>query len=266
LGTKSWHFRYTWLGRQKRMSLGMYPEIGLREARTRRDAARALVAKDINPQRQRSKDRSLAAQAEGNTFKAVYEQWLKFREQGRLKQGHQTTLSLIPRIFGNDVLPSLGKKSIHVITRRDLSEIVGRIEKRGAPSVAEKVRTWLNQLFRYALVIVPGLERNPASDLDVVAMPQPPVRHNPFLRMPELPEFLQLLRRCRTTLRRRRPGPAEVAPDTARARSRTRKTMRTGMPERTRIGAERARWSTGASGTRAVDRSAAIDSADERAG
>jgi len=46
--------------------------------------------------------------------------------------------------------------------------------------VAEKVRTWLNQLFRYALVIVNGLERNPASDLDVVAMPQPPVRHNPF--------------------------------------------------------------------------------------
>ena len=46
--------------------------------------------------------------------------------------------------------------------------------------MAEKVRTWLNQLFRYALVIVNGLERNPASDLDVVAMPQPPVRHNPF--------------------------------------------------------------------------------------
>lgn len=43
-GTKSWHLRYTWLGRQKRMSLGMYPEISLREARARRDEARALVA------------------------------------------------------------------------------------------------------------------------------------------------------------------------------------------------------------------------------
>jgi len=63
-GTKSWHFRYTWLGRQKRMSLGTYPEITLREARTRRDDARALVAKDINPQRQRTKARNLATQAE----------------------------------------------------------------------------------------------------------------------------------------------------------------------------------------------------------
>ena len=194
-GTKTWHFRYTWLGQQKRMSFGMYPEISLREARTRRDEARALVAKDINPQRQRTRDRQLATQAEQNTFQAVYEKWLKFREQGRLKKGRQTTLSLIPRIFGKDILPSLGRRSIHVITRADLLEIVGRIEKRGAPSVAEKVRTWLNQLFRYALVVVPGLERNPASDLDVVAMPQPSVRHNPFLRMPELPEFLQLLRK-----------------------------------------------------------------------
>lgn len=194
-GTKSWHFRYTWLGRQKRMSLGTYPEISLREARERRDAARALVAKNINPQRQREKDRRVATQAEQNTFEAVFEKWLTFRTQGRLKPGRQTTLSMIPRVFGKDILPSLRKRSIYDVTRADLLEIVGRIEKRGAPSVAEKVRTWFNQLFRYALVIVPGLEQNPASDLDVVAMPQPPVRHNPFLRMPELPEFLQLLRK-----------------------------------------------------------------------
>jgi hypothetical protein len=52
-------------------------------------------------------------------------------------------------------------------------EVIAKIEKRRALSVAEKVRTWFNQLFRYALVIVPGLEQNPASDLDVVALPLP---------------------------------------------------------------------------------------------
>lgn len=193
--TKSWHLRYTWLGRQKRMSLGMYPEISLREARALRDEARALVAKGINPQRQREKDRQLAIQSGRNSFAAVYEKWLAFRQQSRLKVGRQTTLAMIPRIFDKDILPVLRQRSIHEVTRTDLLEVVGRIEKRGAPSVAGKVRTWLNQLFRCALVIVPDLERNPASDLDVVAMPQPPVRHNPFLRLPELPEFLQLLRK-----------------------------------------------------------------------
>jgi integrase len=195
-GGKSWHFRYTWLGRQKRMSLGTYPEISLREARERRDNARALVAKEVNPQRKREKDRHLATQAEENTFEAVYEKWFAFRAQSRLKKnGRNTTKEILPRIFKNDILPSLRQRSIYDITRADLLEIVGRIEKRGAPSVAEKVRTWFNQLFRYALVVVPGLESNPASDLDVVAMQAPPVRHNPFLRMPELPEFLQLLRK-----------------------------------------------------------------------
>jgi len=49
-------------------------------------------------------------------------------------------------------------------------------------------------MFRYALVKVPGLEQSPAADLDVVAAPKPPVTHNPFLRMGELPEMLQKLR------------------------------------------------------------------------
>ncbi|MNM87316.1 putative prophage CPS-53 integrase [compost metagenome] len=59
----------------------------------------------------------------------------------------------------------------------------------------------MNQLFRYALVIVPGLEQNPASDLDVVAVPLPPVNHNPFLRMEDLPKLLQRLRKYRGRLR-----------------------------------------------------------------
>ncbi len=89
------------------------------------------------------------------------------------------------------MLPTLGKRSIYEIKRPDLLDVIAKIEKRRALSVAEKVRTWFNQLFRYALVIVPGLEQNPASDLDVVALPLPPVNHNLFLRMAELPKLLQ---------------------------------------------------------------------------
>lgn len=43
-GGKIWFFRYYWSGKQKRMSLGSYPQISLKEARARRDEARALVA------------------------------------------------------------------------------------------------------------------------------------------------------------------------------------------------------------------------------
>ncbi|UQS91917.1 integrase arm-type DNA-binding domain-containing protein [Pseudomonas chlororaphis subsp. piscium] len=199
-GSKSWHFRYQWLGIQKRMSLGTYPELSLREARNLREEARALLAKDINPHRDRKQKRAAVRLTGENTFKAVFLKWLEHRGL-TYEEGRQTSQSMIPRIFDNDVLPKLAHWSIYDIKRTDLLEVVAKIEGRGALSVAEKVRTWFKQLFRYALVVVPGLEQNPASDLDVVAVPLPPVSNNPFLRMEELPKFLQRLRRYRGRLR-----------------------------------------------------------------
>ena len=91
----------------------------------------------------------------------------------------------------------MGKTPIYDITRPQLLELLSRIEQRKAFTTAEKVRGWFRQLFRYALVVVEGLETNPASDLDVVAVPKPPVTHNPFLHLDELPAMLQKLRAYR---------------------------------------------------------------------
>lgn len=193
IGGKSWHLRYYWLGKQKRISLGNYPEVGLREARTLRDEARALLARGINPHTDRKQKRHAVKLASDHTFKAVFDAWVEHRAK-ELKEGRNSTLSQIKRIFKNDVLASLGKMSIYDIRRPQLLGVLARIEKRKAFTTAEKVRTWLGQLFRYALVIVEGMEANPATDLDVVAEPKPPVTHNPYLHLPELPDFLQKLR------------------------------------------------------------------------
>lgn len=149
------------------MSLGNYPEVSLREARALRDEARALVAKDINPRIHRKQKRAAVKLAGENTFDAIYEKWLAHRELG-LKKGRQTTLSILPRVFAKDVLPFLGKRSIYEIKRPDLLEVIARIERRQALSVAEKVRAWFNQMFGYALVVVPGLEQNHASHLEAL--------------------------------------------------------------------------------------------------
>ena len=57
-GTKSWHFRFSWRGKQSRISLGTYPEIGLRDARVLRDVARAQVARGIDPRVHRQLERN----------------------------------------------------------------------------------------------------------------------------------------------------------------------------------------------------------------
>ncbi|MGB5957806.1 tyrosine-type recombinase/integrase [Pseudomonas sp.] len=195
-GSKIWHFRYYWEGRQKRMSFGSYPQVGLRDARERRDEARALIAQGYNPCEQRKQQRVAVRLANDQTFDAVFEQWIAFRRLS-LKEGRQSTLSQILRIFAKDIQPYIGEQSIHEINRHVLMDLLSRIECRKAFTTAEKCRTWLNQLFRYALVRIAGLEHNPAADLDVVAVPKPPVEHNPFLRMEELPQFLGKLRAFR---------------------------------------------------------------------
>lgn len=192
-GGKIWRFRYYWAGVQKRMSLGSYPQISLKDARVRRDEARALVAQGINPYEYRKQQRRAVRFAAEHTFEAVFNQWVEFRRLS-LKEGRQSTLSQILRIFNKDVLPTLGGRSIYDINRHDLLDLLSRIEQRKALTTAEKCRTWFNQLFRYALVKIEGLEHNPASDLDVVALPKPPVTHNPFLRMDELPALMAALR------------------------------------------------------------------------
>jgi hypothetical protein len=71
-GGRTWHFRYYWSNKQKRMSLGTYPEVALREARGLRDEARALLAKGVNPRAHRKQKRATVRLADENTFEAVY--------------------------------------------------------------------------------------------------------------------------------------------------------------------------------------------------
>jgi hypothetical protein len=66
-GTKSWHFRFSWAGKQPRISLGTYPEIRLRDARALRDIARAQVAKGIDPRDQRRLERNAKLLARWST-------------------------------------------------------------------------------------------------------------------------------------------------------------------------------------------------------
>ena len=191
-GTKRWHFRFSWAGKQPRISLGTYPEINLQDARRRRDEARALIAKGVDPRAHRREASRAAATAAENTFEVVFRRWREFKALS-LKSGRQSTLDQIDRIFARDILPRIGQRSVFEVQRADLLEVLRRIERRNASTTAEKSRTWFNQFFRWAMVEV-DLETNPAADLDIVAAPRQRVRHNPFLRMEELPAFLAKLR------------------------------------------------------------------------
>ena len=201
-GTKHWLFRFYWNGVQKRISFGIYPAVDLRTVRSLRQQAHDLLVQGIDPRSCRPGDLSrhdgiqVPEKVTGTLFSVYAERWMafKFRRLGKgLPNSRQSTRSQIERYMHMDMLPVLGKLFMEEITRADLLKVQRKIETRQAYSIAEKVRSWLNELFRYAMA--EGLiESNPASDMDVVAHPKNPTLHHPFLRMDELPAFLVTLR------------------------------------------------------------------------
>jgi integrase len=196
-GAKTWVFRYYWQGKQEKLTFGKYPDLSLKNARQLRDEARKTVTLRIDPRQKRQ----MEAQTKSVAFREFVQTWLTFKlrklnaniSKEKKNGGRQGTAIQIERYLRLDMLPLLGNKAITDITRADLLEVQRRIEARGALSIAEKIRSWLNEIFRHA--IAEGLvDSNPAAEMDVVALPYRRTRHNPFLTMAELPELLTKLR------------------------------------------------------------------------
>jgi len=189
-GAKHWHFRFSWKGKQSHISFGSYPQISLRQARSLRDEARVQLAQGIDPRAGRN------ARGRGSnhdrTCAALAERWFAFKSP-RLSAAPKGTAWKLRQYLDKDILPRLGHLPLAEIRRPDVLAVQRQIEARGALNIAKKVRGWLNEMFRFA-VAEGEIEFNPAADLNVVAEPEPPVQHHPFLRRDELPEFLRILR------------------------------------------------------------------------
>jgi integrase len=194
-GSKLWRFKYRLAGKEKLYAIGTYPEVSLSKARIERDAARALVAADVDPVHDRKdRERQNATNAE-NTFEALANEWLAYNAPRWAK----TTAYKASLYLKNELIPGLGKRPIAKITRPELVELLRGIEKRETFDVAKKCRQWLNQIFRFGLA--KGLlDINPATDLDVVAAAAPRVQHHPFVPIAELPALLKALSEVRANV------------------------------------------------------------------
>lgn len=190
-GVKSWHFRFTWLGKQVRISFGTYPETGLKEARARRDEAREDVANGVDPRHSRREKKAEMIEAGGRTFRRVYDEWLAFRK-GSISPG---TYRVISNAMELDVLPAFGDRQIDTLKRADVIGLIRRVEKRGSVATAVKVRQRMSQVFSYA--IATGLiEANPTAEMHAVTEKMGQHKPHPFLPFDEMPTTMAAIRDC----------------------------------------------------------------------
>lgn len=159
-GGKWWRLKYRFGGKEKRVSLGVYPDVGLKEARERRDAARKLLAEGVDPGEQRKEQKIAKAERASNSFEAVAREWFgKFSPNWAKSHGDK-----IIRRFEKDVFPWIGSRPIAEINAPELLRAMKRIEERGVLETAHRALQNCSQVFRYA--VAHGLaERDPSGDL-----------------------------------------------------------------------------------------------------
>ena len=159
-GSKYWRFKYRFAGKEKLLSIGVYPDVTLAGARDKRDEARKLLASDVDPgvAKQVSK-RATKASAE-NSFEAIAREWF-IKHSVKWVESHRDD---IIRRLERDIFPWMGKTSISKITPLELLSILHRVESRGAIETAHRLQQTCGQVFRYA-IITGRAERDPTSDL-----------------------------------------------------------------------------------------------------
>jgi integrase len=159
-GGKWWRFRYRFDGKEKLLSLGTYPDISLKDARERREAARKLIAQGIDPGAERKAEKAAVAALAGNCFESICREWLEQRKSTVDPAQHVKTLARMQ----NDVFPWLGAKPITEISAPDVLSVLRRIDERGARYTAHRTRSEVSQAFRYAIA-TGRAERDPCPDL-----------------------------------------------------------------------------------------------------
>lgn len=162
-GSKYWIFNYTrpYIAKRNDLSLGTYPEVALEEARTVRDDYKKLIKQGIDPATVRLETKNQKQKEAEHTFRVVSAEWLKKREL----EGKQDEETL--RRLNHDAYPYIGDMSFPQITVEVLeAKVFQRIINREALSVAKRLKSDLNQIFKSARK-KKLIQYNPIEDIEL---------------------------------------------------------------------------------------------------
>ncbi|GHU29393.1 integrase [Betaproteobacteria bacterium] len=159
-GGKWWRFSYRYGGKQKTLSMGVYPDIGLKDARERREAAKKLLAQGIDPGEQRKTAKAASQERAANNFRALGREWFDVWSNG-------ISPGTAARAWANlerNVFPLLGDTPVADIAAKTILPVLRQMEARGVSNTVEKASTYISRIMRYA-VQKGYAERDPVPDL-----------------------------------------------------------------------------------------------------
>ena len=188
-GSKYWQLQYWFEGKQKIISLGIWPEVSLRQAREKRYEAKKKLKEDKNTAWKdlQSFEEAGTHQEKVNftTFQNVFQEWFS-RQSKNWTERHSRGVESNLKMY---VLPDLGEIPIADISRQDVIAVLRKIEAKGKYETCYRIRQKLEAIFSFA-EIEGHCSTNPAKGLQqILTKPQPKFQNS--IPISELPEFLQ---------------------------------------------------------------------------
>lgn len=188
-GKKYWRLKYSHLGKEKTLAIGVYPLVTLLEARAARDAAKKLLMQGIDPTNAKKQEKRLAVRNSQNTFKATALEWYDTKKP----EWSETHAKNVLHRLETDIFPLLGNVPLKSIVAPDLLDVLRKIEKRGAWDLAIRTRQICGQVFRYG-VQLSRCDHNPAEALRG-ALKTKKTEHYAAITPDELPELVSAVHR-----------------------------------------------------------------------
>lgn len=159
-GAKYWRLKYRFAGKENRLSMGVFPAVGLKAARELSDNARKLIGSGTDPSQARRIKKLTVHTEAANTFESIALEWHKTKSSGWSTTHTDTTMDRM-RL---NLLPWLGTRPLADIEAPELLATLRRIESRGAIDTTHRVKSILSNVFSYAIA-TGRATRNPAFDL-----------------------------------------------------------------------------------------------------
>lgn len=183
---KYWRMAYRYAGKQKTLAFGVYPTVTLKQAREKRDAAKELLAQDIDPGVAQKAQKISSRVAAANTFEAVAQEF--HETQSELWSDSYAAKWL--RSLQMNVFPYVGKIPLADVTAPMVLDCLRRVEKRGAVDTAHTLRQSIGQVFRYGIQ-TGRCTHNPAPDLVGAIKPRLVKHHAAILEPQKVGELLR---------------------------------------------------------------------------
>lgn len=188
-GSKLWRIAYRFGGKQKMLSGGKYPDVGLAAARAWRQLAREIIARGEDPSVVFEVQRQKQAEAkEDHSFKRAAEGWLETQSTWAPRYNRRVANRL-----RDDVYPEIGGKDVANITEKEILAMLRKVESRGVIETAHRIRGYCSDIFKFARASG-WCNADPTADVKDAQKKKPKVRNRAKIMPKDMGSFLAQVR------------------------------------------------------------------------